>query len=115
VSTRIAADETFVPRSGSQPSRPIGDKKQVPWRLLAASADLCGLKFLVNQVLDIQNQVRTLRGRIEHLGRERLQAKLEAEQEALNGQDGPKTIKRQLKTQVRITSLSELDTMSNTC
>jgi hypothetical protein len=78
---------------------------------VTASADLSGLQALVNQEVDIQNQVLTLRNRIEHLGRERLQAKLKAEQDALNVQDGPKTIKRHLKTRTRITSLAELDTM----
>lgn len=78
---------------------------------LTASADLSGLQALGNQEVDIQNQVLTLRSRIEHLGRERLQAKLKAEQDALNVQDGPKTIKRQLKARARITSLAELDTM----
>lgn len=78
---------------------------------LTASADLSGLQALVNQEVDIQNQVLTLRNRIEHLGRERLQAKLKAEQDALNVQDGPKTIKRQIKARARITSLNELDAM----
>lgn len=78
---------------------------------LTASADLAGLKALVNQELDIQNQVLTLKQRVEHLGRERLQAKLKAEQEVLSAQDGSVTIKRQLKTRARITSLSDLDSM----
>lgn len=78
---------------------------------LTASADLSGLQALVNQEVDIQNQVLTLRNRIEHLGRERLQAKLKAEQDALPAQDGPKTIKRQLKARARITTLTELDAM----
>jgi len=37
-----------------------------------------------------------------------------AEQEAMSVQEGAKTIKRQLKTRARITSLSELDAMIQT-
>ena len=82
--------------------------------VLTASSNLAGLKALVNQELDIQNEVLNLKQQIERLGRERLQAKLKAEQEALTAKEGTKTIKRQLKTRARITSLSELDAMIQT-
>jgi hypothetical protein len=124
-----AAAETMQAAQGERIKQAVLDLRRVPeWgeltlqeqqELLAmleglsltASADLAGLKALVNQELDIQNETLTLKQRIEHLGRERLQAKLKAEQEELSVQDGPVTIRRQLKTRARITSLSELDAM----
>ena len=82
--------------------------------VLTATTDLAGLKALVNQELDIQNLVLSLKQQIERLGRERLQAKLKAEQEAMSAQEGVKTIKRQLKARNRIASLAELDVMIQT-
>jgi hypothetical protein len=78
---------------------------------LVVEPDLTGLKALVNRDYDIQSQAQALKQRIEHLGRERLQAKLKAEQNALVAQDGNKTIKRSFKARARVTSLTDLDSM----
>ena len=78
---------------------------------LVASADLAGLKALINREFEIQDQVQQLRRRIEQLGRERLQARLAEEQAPLGVHEGPKTIKRRIKTRARITDLAALDAM----
>lgn len=76
---------------------------------LVVEPDLNGLKTLVNREFEIQSQVQALKQRIQHLGRERLLAKLKAEQDALGVKDGPKTIQRKVKARGRMTSLGELD------
>jgi hypothetical protein len=78
---------------------------------LRASADLAGFKALINREFEIQDQVQQLRRRIEQLGRERLQARLAEEQAPLGVHEGPKTIKRRIKTRARITALADLDAM----
>lgn len=78
---------------------------------LVVEPDIHGLKALVNRDYDIQSQVQALKQSIEHLGRERMQARLRAEQEALAAKEGSKTIKRHFKARAHITSISDLDAM----
>ena len=79
--------------------------------ILAVEPDSAGLKALVNRDHEIQSQVQAIKQRIEQLGRERLQAKLKAEQEQMGAKEGAKTISRKFKARPRITSLSDLDSM----
>ena len=78
---------------------------------LTVEPDLAGLKALVNREFEIQSEVQALKSRIENLGRERLRAQLQAEQDTISEHEGKKTIRRQLKTSARITSMAELDAM----
>ena len=78
---------------------------------LQVKAGLDGLKALVNRDYEIQSQVQTIKHSIENLGRERLQAKLRAEQEQMAAKEGTKTINRSFKAKPRITSLQDLDAL----
>jgi hypothetical protein len=73
--------------------------------------DLQGLKALVNQDFTIQNQVLESRQRIERLGRDRVQARVRAEQEQQGVEDPARkaTLERSLRARSRITSLEDLD------
>lgn len=75
--------------------------------------DLQGLKGLVNQDFTIQNHVQEARQRIERLGRDRVQARVKAEQEQQAVEDPTRkaTLERSFRARSRITSLEDLDTL----
>lgn len=113
--TRIREAESVLQRVPEWIELSLPEQQELLGQLealvLLASADLAGLKTLINREFEIQDQVQQLRRRIEQLGRERLQARLAEEQATLGVQEGPTTIKRRIKTRSRITDLADLDAM----
>ncbi|NCC22319.1 MAG: BREX system P-loop protein BrxC [Alphaproteobacteria bacterium] len=81
--------------------------------VVQVAPDIKGLKALVNQDFTIQNQVLESRQRIERLGRDRVQARVRAEQEQQVVEDPARraTLERSLAARARITSLKDLDTL----
>ena len=77
---------------------------------VTASEDLTGLRLLVNQEFNIQDQVRDIKKRIQETGQQRLQDKLREEQEEAK-KKGEKKISRTLNPKSQITSIAELDTL----
>lgn len=75
---------------------------------VTASEDLTGLRLLVNQEFNIQNQVQDIKTRIQETGQQRLQDKLREEQEQAK-KEGKKKISRTLNSKSQITSIAELD------
>jgi hypothetical protein len=87
---------------------------------LQANPDAAGLRTLVNQDAVIFSQAQDAKARIERLGRERVQARMNAEMdvkvpETKDGEkkdDTPKpAVKRQVKALGHITTLADLDTL----
>ncbi|MGQ7848553.1 BREX system P-loop protein BrxC [Granulosicoccus sp. 3-233] len=78
--------------------------------IVTASADLSGLRSLVNQEYAIQNMVQEIKQRIQRIGQQRMQDKLRAEQERAV-KEGKKKITRTLNPRHQITSLEDLDAL----
>ena len=83
---------------------------------LEASADIEGLKRLVNRDYELQAELASLKEHIERVGRERQQERIREEQKELEEeqdgcQENKKVLTRRFKTSSRITSLDTLDAM----
>lgn len=92
--------------------------------VLTVEPDAQGLRRLVNQDSVVQRQVQDAKVRIERLGRERIQARLKAEEEQIQDDDEPEgtgdvddpppvkpAVRRSVKAAGRITSLTDLDAL----